>query len=301
MLPFAHLKSRIANLESLAESVSGQLAAWARFLQNTDIKGQGHLAERSKEVYAQQKRVGIPGKTKTEHEAHRERLRKEREAQRTRVHVTEGVSVYLEDDLLPLSALQHVMFCERQCALVYLEQCWDENRLTAEGRLLHERVHGADDESRGDVRIVRGLRLRSLQQGLVGQADVVEFHRQPDGSWVPFPVEYKRGRPKPDVSDEVQLCGQALCLEEMLGISVPEGAIYYGQPRRRHPVVFGADLRHATERAAERVRELLKAGVTPPAIYEKKCQQCSLLDHCMPKIAGERKSAKRYLGAMLAR
>lgn len=207
---------------------------------------------------------------------------------------------YPEDQLIPISALQHVLFCERQCALMYLEQVWDENRLTAEGRILHERVHSGEDESRGDVRIVRGLRLRSLKLGVTGQADVVEFHRQPDGSWKPFPVEYKRGRPKPDACDEVQLCAQAMCLEEMLGVSIEEGAIFYGQPRRRHPVVFTTQLRQQTKAAAQRVRELLERGVTPPALYEKKCESCSLIEHCLPKTVGRKKSAARYLGAMLA-
>ena len=122
--------------------------------------------------------------------------------------------MFSEDELLPLSALQHLLFCERQCALIHIEQAWAENRLTVEGKNLHAKVHEADDESRGDLRIVRGLRLRSLRLGLVGQADVVEFHKQGD-AWLPFPVEYKRGKPKPEPCDEVQLCAQAICLEEM--------------------------------------------------------------------------------------
>jgi len=207
--------------------------------------------------------------------------------------------VYSEDDLLPLSALQHLMFCERQCALIHLEGVWDENRLTAEGRILHEKVHEGGDETRGDVRIARGLRLRSLRLGITGQADVVEFHRQADGSWQPFPVEYKRGRPKPDTCDEVQLCAQAFCLEEMLGAQIPEGAIFYGQPRRRHGAVFSAELRHQTEASAARLHDLLDSGLTPRAVYEKKCDNCSLKLSCLPEVAGRGKSAKRYLGQML--
>ena len=130
--------------------------------------------------------------------------------------------MFTEDNLLPISALQHLLFCERQCALIHLERAWQENRLTAEGRIMHERVHEGGDETRRDVRIVRGLRLRSLALGLVGIADVVEFHRAADGvavpesagTWRPFPVEYKRGRPKSEPWDAVQLCAQALCLEE---------------------------------------------------------------------------------------
>jgi len=159
---------------------------------------------------------------------------------------------------------------------------------------MHSRVHEADDESRGDMRIVRGLRLRSLRLGLVGQADVVELHRRGD-AWIPFPVEYKRGRPKPDICDEVQLCAQAMCLEEMLGCSIHEGAIFYGQPRRRHPVSLTDTLREQTVRTAARLHTLLDAGVTPAACYEKRCESCSLLNLCMPKVAGQRKSAERFL------
>ena len=120
--------------------------------------------------------------------------------------------MYTEDDLIPLSALQHILFCERQCALIHIEQVWSENLFTAEGRIMHERVHTADRESRGDIRIEFGMWLRSLRLGLIGKADVVEFHRKPDSQkagsevWVPFPVEYKRGKPKKDNCDKVQLC-----------------------------------------------------------------------------------------------
>ena len=203
-------------------------------------------------------------------------------------------SMFSEDNLLPLSALQHLMFCERQCALIHLEQAWSENRLTVEGKNLHAKVHEADDESRGDLRVARGLRLRSLRLGLTGQADVVEFHKQGNG-WTPFPVEYKRGRPKPDVCDEVQLCAQAICLEEMIAMPIPEGAIFYGQPRRRHAVRLDDRLRAQTESAARRLHELIDRGETPPAVYEKKCENCSLLNVCMPKTAARTKSAIGYL------
>ncbi len=209
-----------------------------------------------------------------------------------------GKPLFSEDELLPLSALQHLMFCARQCALIHVEQVWSENRLTVEGRNLHSRVHEADDESRGDLRIVRGLRLRSLRLGLVGQADVVEYHRQ-GGEWIPFPVEYKRGRPKPEACDEVQLCAQAMCLEEMTNARIPEGAVFYGQPRRRHPVFFDDRIRTLTESAARRLHELIDRGQTPAALFEKKCESCSLLGVCMPKMAGQTKSAARYLLEML--
>jgi CRISPR-associated exonuclease Cas4 len=190
---------------------------------------------------------------------------------------------YSEDDLLPLSALQHFMYCKRQCALIHIEQVWSENLFTAEGRIMHDKVDTADRESRGNVRIEYGVPMRSLRLGLIGKADVVEFHKRSDGNWVPFPVEYKRGKPKMDDSDRVQLCAQALCLEEMLNVQIPKGALYYGRTRRREEVVFDERLRSETEDAARNVHELIDAAVTPKAEYSKKCKKCSLLDLCMPR------------------
>lgn len=206
--------------------------------------------------------------------------------------------MYSEDELLPLSALQHLLFCERQCALIHIEQAWEENRLTAEGRVLHERVHAADDESRGDVRIARGLRLRSLRLGLIGQADVVEFHRRGD-AWLPFPVEYKRGKPKTGIFDTVQLCAQALCLEEMKSVVITAGALFYGTTRRRLDVVFDQLLRDQTATAADRLHRLIEHGLTPSATYEKKCDSCSLFSLCLPRSVGQNKSAMAYLNRMI--
>src|SRR3990172_2429435 len=171
---------------------------------------------------------------------------------------------YSEEDLLPVSALSHLVFCERRAALVHLEQVWTENQFTAEGRNLHERVHQADNESRGDLRIVRGLRLRSFRLGLSGVADVVEFHRGPtgipldnaSGLWQPFPVEYKRSTLKHEPGYEVQLCAQALCLEEMLGARIESGAIFYGKSCRRQEVTFTDDLRASTEATALQLHDL---------------------------------------------
>jgi CRISPR-associated exonuclease Cas4 len=191
--------------------------------------------------------------------------------------------MYSEDDLLPLSALQHLAFCERQWALIHLEQQWAENSLTAEGRRLHERAHDGPDETRGNLHICRGLRLRTLRLGLTGIADVVEFHPQNDGPARPRPIEYKRGKPKPGRWDEVQLCAQALCLEEMLTLSVPDGAIFYGQPRRRMEVHFDASLRAETEWLALRLHELQNAGVTPAAVLAPHCKRCSLHNVCLPE------------------
>ena len=201
---------------------------------------------------------------------------------------------YSDDELLPLSALQHLLFCERQCALIHLELAWEENRLTAEGRVLHERAHEADDETRGNVRIVRGLRLRSLRLGLIGQADVVEFHRTEQG-WHPYPVEYKRGKPKQDDSDKVQLCAQAICLEEMLNASIPGGALFYGTTRRRLEVGFKPALRELTASTAARLHRLVGNGLTPPARYENKCGACSLLALCLPQLAAQHEPVRDYL------
>lgn len=204
--------------------------------------------------------------------------------------------VYTEEELLPISALQHLLFCERQCALIHIEGVWNENRLTVEGRHLHERVDDGPAQTRGDVRITRSLPLRSLQLGLIGRADVVEFHGiLSGGPGRPLPVEYKRGKPKPDDSDRVQLCAQAMCLEEMLKARVPSGALFYGRPRRRAEVAFDEQLRCTTERAAKRLHELIDSGVTPPATRAPKCENCSLLELCLPGAFGPRRSAARYV------
>lgn len=203
---------------------------------------------------------------------------------------------YSEDDLVQLSSLQHFMYCERQCALIHIEQLWSENLFTAEGRIMHDKVDTANRESRGKIRIEYGVPLRSLRLGLIGKADVVEFHKKDDRTWQPFPVEYKRGKPKADDCDKVQLCAQALCLEEMLNVEIKEGALFYGQTRRREDVVFDEALRTETEETARKVHELIESGVTPKADYSKKCKQCSLLGLCMPKIS--RKASKYLLTAM---
>lgn len=216
--------------------------------------------------------------------------------------------VYDEDDLLPLSALQHLAFCARQCALIHIEGAWDENRLTALGRVLHERTHGGRGDMRDGVVTTRSLLLRSLRLGLAGMADVVEFHPVDQGGialpsrsglWQPFPVEYKRGMPKLDHCDEVQLCAQALCLEEMLQIPIEEGALYYGEPKRRTPVSFSSELRDETERLAGQLHELIRQGLTPPAVREAKCRSCSLVELCLPAPRKSTRSAIRYLNRMI--
>jgi len=210
-----------------------------------------------------------------------------------------------------------MLFCERQCALIHLESVWEDNVLTVEGKLLHERVDDGFGESRGDVRVSRGVRLRSLALGLIGRADVVEFHRRgPPGTsapvgavrlpgvagwWVPFPVEYKRGKPKPDDCDRVQLCAQALCLEEMLGVRIDRGAIFYGQPRRRQEVSFDETLRGVTRNAASRLVSLMEAGRTPPPPEGARCANCSLVEKCLPRVSNGSRSARRYMEEQLPR
>src|SRR3989339_724493 len=198
--------------------------------------------------------------------------------------------MFSEDDLIQLSALQHLVFCERQCALIHIEQVWSENLFTAEGRIMHDKVDTANRESRGSIRIEYGVPMRSLRLGLIGKADVVEFHRKDDGTWLPFPVEYKRGKSKLDNCDRVQLCAQAICLEEMLNVEIPEGALFYGQMRRREDVVIDKALRMKTEEAAKKVQELIKSGITPKAEYSAKCKKCSLVELCLPKASSKASS-----------
>jgi CRISPR-associated exonuclease Cas4 len=213
--------------------------------------------------------------------------------------MTNTTYVHFEDDFIQLSSLQHYAFCPRQCALIHIEQLWSESGLTAEGRIMHERVHEEQRESRGNVRIEYGVPLRSLTLGLIGKADVVEFHRVGKETWQPFPVEYKRGKPKLDHCDMIQLCAQAMCLEEMLSVSILKGAIFYGRTRRRLDVSFDDNLRKETEEAAEQAHKLIASGITPPAIYEKRCKSCSLIGECLPKPIGQKVSVKRYLARMV--
>ncbi len=204
-----------------------------------------------------------------------------------------------EESLLPLSALQHYLYCPRQCALIHLEQEWAENKFTAEGRVMHERAHEGPDERRAAVRIMRGMPVVSRGLGVSGECDVVEFHA--DGSVLP--VEYKRGKPKAHRADEVQLCAQAVALEEMLGKKAGEigrGCLYYGENRRRHEVALDAELRTLTAEAALALHGMMRAGRTPGAMYERtKCEACSLLALCMPKTRDRRASAAAWFADAL--
>ncbi|MDI6740073.1 MAG: CRISPR-associated protein Cas4 [Candidatus Edwardsbacteria bacterium] len=228
-----------------------------------------------------------------------------------------GIFMYSEENLQPVSALQHLLYCPRQCALIHLEQVWSENLFTAEGRVIHDKVHDGGTESRGDKRTAAGVRLVSLRLGLTGQTDVVEFHKSTEATdengqtvavrlpgakdlWKPLPIEYKRGKPKTHQADEVQLCAQAICLEEMLKVEIPAGALFYGSTRRRLDVSFTQELRALTESTARRLHDLMASGKTPPPIYSAgKCDRCSLLETCQPQT-GERQSVSRYIKRMMS-
>jgi len=202
-----------------------------------------------------------------------------------------------EESLIPLSALQHHLYCPRQCALIHVEGLWAEDGATAEGQLLHARVDAGRAETRPGVRVARGLLIRSLALGVVGRADAVEFSGKPPQ---PFPVEYKRGKPKSHRADEVQLCAQAICLEEMFATPVPEGALFYGQTRRRLRVAFDAELRALTARVAAEARANIAAGHTPAPVFGPWCRRCSLLDLCQPERLAKPPRVARWLASQLA-
>lgn len=205
----------------------------------------------------------------------------------------------LEDALIPLSALQHYLFCPRQCALIHVEQLWAENVATSEGRLLHENADAGSGESRPGVRIARGIALRSLALSVAGKADVVEFRGESAHGPAILPVEYKRGKPKPHRADEVQLCAQAICLEEMFGMPVSQGALFYGKTRRRQPVVFDPPLRTLTASVAAEARAMIAAGKTPLPVKKPCCRSCSLEEICRPDRLEKPPSISRWLARQL--
>lgn len=204
-----------------------------------------------------------------------------------------------DDDLIPISALQHYLYCPRQCALIHIERLWAESRQTAEGRLLHTRADRPLAESRRGVRTVTAMPLVDTALGITGVADVVEYHRR-DGIDHPFPVEYKRGRPKAHRADEVQLCAQALCLEHMSGVSVLAGALFYGEIARRENVAFDDTLRLLTRQIIDKARAMIASGRTPTANYEsRRCDTCSLVELCQPRLLGRQKTVQSWLRAQL--
>jgi CRISPR-associated exonuclease Cas4 len=211
--------------------------------------------------------------------------------------------MYSEDELLPISGLQHLLFCERQFALIHVEQLWEENLYTAEGQVLHERVDAEGHESRRLFRQEFGMAMRSLEYGIIGKADLVELDLLPSGGVAEaVPVEFKRGKDKEEDCDRVQLCAQALCLEEMLGVTVARGAFYYLGAHRRTNLDLSAGLRAETLAAIARARSIFESGKTPAAKYAKaKCDRCSLVELCMPGSAGDGgKRVARYIESEIA-
>ena len=214
---------------------------------------------------------------------------------------------YNEDDYLLLSGLQHFAFCRRQWALIHIEDLWAENLRTTEGHLLHERAHDTSlRERRGSVITVRGVSIHSPSLGVSGQCDVLEYHADPDGiplpdtdgTWLPYPVEYKRGCSKEADADRLQLCAQAMCLEEMLCCDIPEGALFYGETRRRETVPFTDKLRAQVKESLLEMHELYRRGHTPRVKPSKSCNACSLKELCLPKLVKTR-SVTSYLAAAM--
>lgn len=212
---------------------------------------------------------------------------------------------YTDDELLSLSGIQHFCFCRRQWALIHVEQQWSENLRTAEGHIVHERV---DDpffnESRGDIVITRAVPVVSYSLGLTGIADVIEYIRSDagitipdhDGRWLLRPVEYKRGKPKIDERDEVQLCAQVMCLEEMFGVRINEADLYYNEIRRRQHLKITRELRELVSALANEMHDVFQNGITPEAESGKHCSLCSLMDICVPKLTKKKSLVKNYIG-----
>ncbi len=196
--------------------------------------------------------------------------------------------MYTEDDFIMISALQHYIFCPRQCALIHIDDVWQENLFTVRGDILHEKVDTDSYETRGDVKTVRGLRIHSYKYGIVGRCDVVEFRQTSKGKEI-FPVEFKAGQPKEDISDMVQLCAQVFCLEEMLNTQINKAAFFYEKIRRRKVIEIDLQLRAQTEDVINNVRRLVSEKKIPIIEYSAKCRNCSLINVCQPKAMNKRK------------
>lgn len=210
--------------------------------------------------------------------------------------------MYKEDDLIMISALQHYVYCPRQCALIHVEDVWNENVFTVRGEILHEKVDTDTYETRGAKKTVRGLRIHSFKYGIVGRCDVVEFYESKTVGTIILdcplivPVEFKSGKPKENISDKVQLCAQALCLEEMLNTTITRGAFFYGKIRRRDIVAIDKTLREQTENIIASVREIVSKKIVPVAEYAQKCRNCSLEPICLPKAMNQRKLSNYIKG-----
>ena len=194
-----------------------------------------------------------------------------------------------QDDTVLLSALEHYGYCPRQCALIHREQTYDENIFTLQGNAVHERVDQPGAATSGEVRYEYAVPLWSRSLGVVGKADLVEYRGE-----IPYPVEYKHGRSRKGTAAELQLCGQAMCLEEMLGVEVPRGAIYHHSSRRRREVEFTAELRQAVEQAVAEVRRILSEDTLPPAVADSRCRNCSLIESCLPFVVSAKNRNRDY-------
>lgn len=212
-----------------------------------------------------------------------------------------------EDDFLQLSGIQHFKFCRRQWALIHIESQWAENERTVSGELMHERAHDYTlREKRGDTLTIRNLRVFSASLGVSGVCDVVEFYKNingveltgEDNLYLPFPIEYKLGAPRQDMANELQLCAQAICLEEMLCCDIPSGALYYGKTRRREIVDFTNELRKEVKELFSQMHELYNRGQTPKVKPTKSCSACSLKEICLPKLMRQ-KSVKNYFQSQM--
>lgn len=205
---------------------------------------------------------------------------------------------YSEDDYIMLSALQHYAFCPRQCALIHKDQVWSENYLTVKGDLFHERVDSYPTENRKDYRREFSMPIRSEKLGISGRTDIVETRKEKGETVEIIPVEYKSGKKKTDSIDEIQLCAQAICLEEMTGVVIPTGYLYYGKDRKRHKVELDDSLKEETRLLAAEIHQMMKSPLLPPPIDSPKCNSCSLKDVCQPDLI-KRRSVPRYINDFL--
>ena len=194
---------------------------------------------------------------------------------------------------IPVSALNHYVYCPRRCFLVYVEQIWDENIYTMRGNDLHENVHAESTHVAEDVRLERALPIWSKRLNLTGKADLVEFHGN-----IPYPVEYKSGKHKEFLNDHLQLCAQAVCLEEMLNVKVEKGAIYWHGSRERKEVVFIEAMRAHLEEVVVAVHEMIAGHHVPPPVNDKRCKDCSLKESCLPHVVGEKARSIKAVGEL---
>lgn len=201
---------------------------------------------------------------------------------------TDWIDTPEELEPVPISALEHYSYCPRQCALIHMDRIFDENIYTLRGRMIHERVDSGESSIEDGIRVERGVLLWSKRLGLVGKADVVEFHGE-----IPFPVDYKLGPRRDHPHAALQLCGQALCLEEMLDRDVPLGAIFHHKSHRRQEIVFDTSLRERVSKTTTEIRRMLTSSVLPEPTNDERCRNCSLQESCLPHVVRQRGRLER--------